>query len=149
MNIGKKGLELIKKYEGFYPKPYKDPIGIPTIGYGFTYYLPDRRKVTMQDRPLTEHQASCMLQEILKGYEKDVLRLVKVKLTQNQFDALVSFTFNLGATNLSKSTLLRKLNINPNDPTIASEFLKWNKAGGKVFNGLTKRRKEESELYFS
>lgn len=149
MNTGKKGLELIKKYEGFYPKPYKDPIGIPTIGYGFTYYLPDRRKVTMQDRPLTEHQASCMLQEILKGYEKDVLRLVKVKLTQNQFDALVSFTFNLGATNLSKSTLLRKLNVNPNDPTIAIEFLKWNKAGGKVFNGLTKRRKEESELYFS
>ena len=65
MKTGEKGLELIKSFEGFYSEPYKDPIGIPTIGYGFTYYLPDRRKVTMQDRPLTERQATCMLQEIL------------------------------------------------------------------------------------
>ncbi|MVZ65046.1 glycoside hydrolase family protein [Sphingobacterium sp. DK4209] len=149
MRTGEKGIALIKSFEGFYSKPYKDPIGIPTIGYGFTYYLPDRRKVTMQDRPLTEHQATCMLQEILKGYESDVLRLVKKSLTQNQFDALVSFTFNLGGANLSKSTLLRKVNANPNDPTIASEFVKWNKAGGKVLNGLTRRRKAEAELYFS
>lgn len=76
-----------------------------------------------------------MLKEVLKGYESDVLRLVKKPLTQNQFDALVSFTYNLGATNLSKSTLLRKLNVNPNDPSISLEFVKWNKAGGKVFRG--------------
>jgi len=149
MRTGEKGIALIKSFEGFYSKPYKDPIGIPTIGYGFTYYLPDRRKVTMQDRPLTEHQATCTLQEILKGYENDVLRLVKKPLTQNQFDALVSFTFNLGGANLGKSTLLKKLNVNPNDPSIASEFVKWNKAGGKVLNGLTRRRKAEAELYFS
>jgi len=149
MKTGEKGLALIKSFEGFYSKPYKDPIGIPTIGYGFTYYLPDRRKVTMQDRPLTEHQATCMLQEILKGYEGDVLRLVKSKLTQNQFDALVSFTFNLGGANLGKSTLLRKVNINPNDRSIREEFLKWNKAGGKVFAGLVRRRKAEADLYFS
>ena len=149
MKIGEKGLALIKSFEGFYSKPYKDPIGIPTIGYGFTYYLPDRRKVTMQDRPLTEHQATCMLQEILKGYEGDVLRLVKSKLTQNQFDALVSFTFNLGGANLIKSTLLKKVNINPNDPSIREEFAKWNKAGGKVFAGLVRRRKAEADLYFS
>ncbi|MGX1639457.1 lysozyme [Sphingobacterium sp. NPDC055431] len=149
MKTGEKGLALIKSFEGFNPKPYRDPIGVPTIGYGFTYYLPDRRKVTMQDRPLTEYQATCMLQEILKGYENDVLRLVKVPLTQNQFDALVSFTFNLGATNLGKSTLLRKLNVNPNDPSIRDEFAKWNKAGGKVFAGLVRRRKAEADLYFS
>lgn len=149
MKTGEKGLELIKSFEGFYSKPYRDPIGIPTIGYGFTYYLPDRRKVTMQDRPLTEHQATCMLQEILKGYEGDVLRLVKSKLTQNQFDALVSFTFNLGAANLAKSTLLRKVNANPNDPTIRDEFAKWRLAGGKVFAGLVRRRKAEADLYFS
>lgn len=149
MKTGEKGLELIKSFEGFYSKPYKDPIGIPTIGYGFTYYLPDRRKVTMQDRPLTEHQATCMLQEILKGYESDVLRLVKKPLTQNQFDALVSFTFNLGAANLGKSTLLKKINKNPNDPTIREEFAKWRLAGGKVFAGLVRRRKAEADLYFS
>ena len=149
MKVGEKGLALIKSFEGFYSEPYKDPIGIPTIGYGFTYYLPDRRKVTMQDRPLTEHQATCMLQEILKGYEGDVLRLVKSKLTQNQFDALVSFTFNLGAANLASSTLLKKVNANPNDPTIRDEFAKWRLAGGKVFAGLVRRRKAEADLYFS
>ncbi len=149
MKTGEKGLALIKSFEGFYSKPYKDPIGIPTIGYGFTYYLPDRRKVTMQDRPLTEHQATCMLQEILEGYEGNVLRLVRSKLTQNQFDALVSFTFNLGAANLAKSTLLKKVNINPNDPSIRDEFAKWRLAGGKVFAGLVRRRKAEADLYFS
>lgn len=148
MRIAQQGLDLIKKFEGWFSKPYLDPIGIPTIGYGFTYYLPSRKKVTMQDKSLTLQDGELMLREVLKGYEDDVLRLVKKPLTQNQFDALVSFTYNLGATNLSKSTLLLKLNANPNDKTIADEFLKWNKAGGKVFTGLTKRRKEEAELYF-
>lgn len=149
MRTGEKGIALIKSFEGFYGKPYKDPIGIPTIGYGFTYYLPDRRKVTMQDRAISEHQATCMLQEVLKGYEGDVLRLVKVSLNQNQFDALVSFAFNLGGSNLGKSTMLKKINKNPNDASIAAEFVKWNKAGGRVLNGLTRRRKAESDLYFS
>lgn len=148
MRIAQAGLDLIKKFEGWFSKPYLDPISIPTIGYGFTYYLPSRKKVTMQDKALTKEEGEIMLKEVLKGYEADVLRLVKKTLTQNQFDALVSFTYNLGATNLSKSTLLRKLNVNPNDKTIADEFLKWNKAGGKVFAGLTKRRKEEATLYF-
>lgn len=148
MKTGEKGLALIKKFEGFFPKPYKDPIGIPTIGYGVIKY-PDGKKVTMQDAALTEKQASDMLAQLLtQTYEKDVLRLVKKPLTQNQFDALVSFTYNLGGSNLGKSTLLKKVNANPNDPSIASEFVKWNLAGGKVFSGLTRRRKEEAELYF-
>lgn len=149
MEIGKKGLDLIKKFEGWFSAPYKDPIGIPTIGYGFTYYLPSRMKVTMQDKPLTKEQGEVMLKQVLKGYEGDVLRLVKKPLTQNQFDALVSFTYNLGGANLGKSTLLKKINVNPNDPTIKAEFVKWNLAGGKIYAGLTRRRKEESELYFT
>lgn len=149
MEIGKKGLDLIKKFEGWFSAPYKDPIGIPTIGYGFTYYLPSRKKVTLQDKPLTKEQGEVMLKQVLKVYEGDVLRLVKKPLTQNQFDALVSFTYNLGGANLSKSTLLKKINVNPNDPTIKAEFVKWNLAGGKIYAGLTRRRKEESELYFT
>ncbi|WP_282628813.1 lysozyme [Empedobacter sedimenti] len=148
MNTGKKGLELIKKYEGFFAKPYLDPIGIPTIGYGATYY-PNKVKVTMKDKPLTEKEASDLLVQMLKVYENQVALLVTKPINQNQFDALVSFTYNLGATNLSKSTLLKKVNKNPNDPTIANEFMQWVNAGGKKFNGLVKRRKDEAALYFS
>lgn len=148
MRLGSKGLDLIKLFEGFYSKPYLDPIGIPTIGYGATYY-PNKKKVTMQDKPITEKEATELLKTMLISYENDVKRLVKSKLTQNQFDALVSFTYNLGSTNLSKSTLLKKLNVNPNDKSIREEFMKWNKAGGKVFNGLKRRRNAEANLYFS
>lgn len=148
MKISEKGLALIKKYEGFYSKPYLDPIGIPTIGYGATYY-PNKVKVTMKDKAISEKEASELLKSMLTSYENDVERLVKKNISQNQFDALVSFTYNLGGSNLSKSTLLKKINVNPNDKSIANEFLKWNKAGGKVFNGLTKRRQDESNLYFS
>lgn len=148
MRTSKLGLDLIKKYEGWKPAPYLDPIGIPTIGYGFTYYLPSRKKVSMSDRPLSLQEGESMLIEVLKGYEGDVKRLVKSKLNQNQFDALVSFTYNLGGANLAKSTLLKKINANPNDPSIRLEFEKWKYAGGKVFAGLEKRRKEEADLYF-
>lgn len=147
MKLGSKWLELIKSFEGFYSKPYLDPIGIPTIGYGATYY-PNKKKVTMKDKPLTEKEASDLLKEMMTNYENDVKRLVKRELNQNQFDALVSFTYNLGSTNLGKSTLLKKVNANPCDKTIKDEFLKWNKAGGKVLNGLTRRRNAEAELYF-
>ena len=147
MRLGSKGLELIKSFEGFYSKPYLDPIGIPTIGYGATYY-PNKKKVTMKDKPLTEKEASDLLKEMMVTYENDVKRLVKRELNQNQFDALVSFTYNLGSANLGKSTLLKKVNANPCDKTIKDEFLKWNKAGGKVLNGLTIRRNAEAELYF-
>lgn len=147
MRLGSKGLELIKSFEGFYSKPYLDPIGIPTIGYGATYY-PNKKKVTMKDKPLTEKEASDLLKEMMVTYENDVKRLVKRELNQNQFDALVSFTYNLGSANLGKSTLLKKVNANPCDKTIKDEFLKWNKAGGKVLNGLTRRRNAEAELYF-
>ena len=147
MRLGSKGLELIKSFEGFYSKPYLDPIGIPTIGYGATYY-PNKKKVTMKDKPSTEKEASDLLKEMMVTYENDVKRLVKRELNQNQFDALVSFTYNLGSANLGKSTLLKKINANPCDKTIKDEFLKWNKAGGKVLNGLTRRRNAEAELYF-
>lgn len=149
MKIGQKGLQLIKDFEGWYSRPYLDPVGIPTIGYGFTYYLPGRRRVTMQDMPLTRAAGDRMLADILSYYENDVLRLVKRPLRQQQFDALVSFAYNLGATNLNKSTLLKKINMDPEDKRIADEFMKWDKAGGKVLSGLVRRRAAEAKLYFS
>lgn len=149
MKASNKALELIKKYEGFFSRPYLDPVKIPTIGYGVIKY-PNGKRVTMKDPAITEKQASDMLLELLnQTYVPELNKLLKTSVNQNQFDALVSFIYNLGGASLGKSTLLKKINANPNDPSIAAEFVKWNKAGGKVLNGLTKRRKEEYELYFS
>lgn len=148
MKTSKKGLDLIKKYEGFVSKPYLCPAQIPTIGYGATHYG-NGKKVTMKDPAIDEEHASCLLNNMIISYENSVKMLVQKPISQNQFDALVSFTYNLGAANLSKSTLLKKLNADPNDKSIKNEFLKWNKAGGKELNGLTRRRHEEALLYFS
>ena len=145
---GQLGLNLIRKFEGFYAKPYLCPAGIPTIGYGATYY-PNGKRVTLQDAAITEQQAEEMLVSMLKTYEQSVDSFTRDDINQNQFDALVSFAYNLGAKNLQGSTLLKKVNANPNDFAIELEFLKWNKAAGKVLSGLTKRRQEEADLYFS
>lgn len=147
IKTGKAGIDLIKEFEGFRSKPYLDAVGVPTIGYGATHYA-DGRKVKMTDKPITEAEASILLQDMLKQYEKAVLDNVTSKINQNQFDALVSFTYNLGVANFKKSTLLKKVNANPMDLTISHEFLRWNRAGGKVLAGLTRRRKAEAELYF-
>jgi len=145
---GPKGIELIKKFEGFESKPYKCPAGIPTIGYGATFY-PDGKKVSMTDQPINEAQGTELLKSMLVSFEKYVDSYCRDDINQNQFDALVSFAYNLGPANLKSSTLLKKVNANPNDPTIKDEFLKWTKAGGKVLQGLVKRRAAEAELYFS
>lgn len=146
--IGAKGLSLIKQFEGLLLKPYKCPAGIPTIGYGATYY-PSGLKVTMNDKAITEGQASTMLMNMLKTYEKSVDSFCRDDINQNQFDALVSFSYNVGVNALKNSTLLKKVNKDPSDPTIRAEFMKWNKAGGKVLKGLTNRRIAEANLYES
>lgn len=148
MKISKKGIELIKKYEGFSKIPYVCPAGVPTIGYGNTFYN-DGKKVTMADKPITEAQAEQLLVVLVDSFADKVTKLLKQQLNENQFNAVVCFAYNVGTGALAKSTLLKKINANPNDKTIRDEFLKWNKAGGKVLNGLVKRRLEESELYFT
>lgn len=148
MRASKTGVSIIKKYEGFSAAPYLCPAGVPTIGYGNTFY-PDGRKVSMSDSKLTEVQATQMLILLVDSFSEKVDKLIKTQLNQNQFDSLVSFAYNVGVGNLQKSTLLKKVNTNPNDKSIRDEFLKWNKAGGKVLNGLVKRRLEESDLYFT
>jgi lysozyme len=143
-----KGFELIKRFEGLSLKPYLCPASIPTIGYGNTYY-PNGKKVTLQDEPITQSIADKLLESLLPPYEKAVDSFCRDDISQSQFDALCSFAYNVGIGNLQKSTLIKKVNTNPSDPTIKDEFLKWNKEAGKVLAGLTKRRQAESDLYFS
>jgi lysozyme len=144
---GTAGIEMIKFFEGFRSAPYKCPAGIPTIGYGATFY-PDGKKVTMADKAITEQEGTALLQNMLVSFEKYVDSYCVDTITQNQFDALVSFAYNLGPANLKSSTLLKKVNANPEDETIHLEFMKWVKAGGKTLKGLVRRREAESQLYF-
>ena len=139
---------MIKSFEGFVGKPYKCPAGIPTIGYGATFY-PDGKKVTMTDAVLTEEKATELLSHMLISFEKYVDSYCVDTITQNQFDALVSFAYNLGPANLKASTLLKKVNANPADESIRLEFMKWVKAGGKTLKGLVRRREAEANLYFT
>ena len=148
MKIDKKGLSLIAEFEGLSLKPYKCSAGVPTIGYGSTYYE-NGIKVNMSDVPITKQRAEQLLQHTADRFASKVANLIKNPVTQNQFNALVSFAFNVGSGALASSTLLKLVNINPNDAMIAKEFLRWNKAGGKPIQGLTNRRIKESALYFT
>jgi lysozyme len=143
-------LRLIKQFEGLRLNAYLDQVGIPTIGYGNTTYT-DGAKVNMGDK-ITRDKADAMLFFTLENFGKKVDELVKTNVSQNQFDALCSFAYNVGVGALGKSTLLKKVNQNPDDPTIELEFLKWNKGriSGQLvpLNGLTKRRQAEADFYF-
>lgn len=148
MKLDDNGYKLISGFEGISVVPYLCKAKIPTIGYGNTYY-PSGIKVTMNDKPISLATASWMFRTIADRFAADVDKLIKANINQNQFNAIASLAYNIGIAGLAKSTLLKKVNINPSDPTIANEFAKWNKAGGKVVNGLTKRRAVEAKLYFS
>ena len=141
------GLALIKKYEGLRLSAYLCPASVVTIGYGTTRY-PNGKKVLLGEKLSGEKEATQLLLSTLEPYESAVNKHL-TNLNQCQFDALVSFAYNVGTGALIKSTLLKKAKANPNDPSILDEFLRWNKGGGKVLNGLNNRRKEEANLYFS
>ena len=145
MKASHKLIELLKQYEGFSAKPYKDIAGVWTIGYGSTHY-PNSRVVTELDSPLTEQAAALLIFNTIGQYENAVNHLVTVKLTQNQFDSLVSFTYNLGIQALRGSNLLKLLN-NGNYKAAANEFPKWVHSAGKVVAGLVKRRLSEKNLF--
>ena len=148
MILNNKGYLLITNHEGLRLKPYLCPAKIPTIGYGNTYYT-DGKRVTLLDKEITKQQAFDMFKEVANRFAKRVDELVTSNINQNQFNALVSFAYNVGTGNFASSTLLKKVNRNPDDLSIKDEFLRWNKAGGKVINGLTNRRNEEANIYFS
>lgn len=146
MQTSDKGIALIKQFEGCKLTAYQDSVGVWTIGYGWTQ--PVDGKQVRAGMAIKQETAERLLKTGLVSYESDVSRLVKVGLTQGQFDALVSFAYNLGARSLSTSTLLRRINAG-DYAGAADEFLRWNKAGGKVLNGLTRRREAERALFLS
>lgn len=135
------GLRLIRRFEGFSAVPYLCPAGYLTVGYGHVVKNPDAFR-----QPITEDEATEILAVDVETAERAVLRLISVPLTDGQFDALVSFTFNLGAGALQRSTLRRKINREDHEDATA-EFLRWVWAGGRKLNGLIRRRQAEAALY--
>ena len=140
-------INLIKLFEGFRSKAYKCSAGVSTIGFGNTFYE-NGTKVNLNDPEITVERGEELLKFILRSFEQYVDSYCRDDISQQNFDALVSFCYNVGPANLKSSTLLKKVNINPIDESIRLEFAKWNKGGGKILQGLVKRRKAESDLYF-
>lgn len=146
LEISPAGIALIKKWEGWYPKAYKDPVGVWTIGWGTTGIE------ARPGRTITKKQGDAFLKEELDEVADQVRAAVKIALTQHQFDALVSFTYNVGIGNLKRSTLLRLIN-RGNFIGAAGQFARWNKARDRATNayitlrGLTNRRRDEALLF--
>jgi lysozyme len=146
MELSDKGAEDLKGSEGFRSQPYPDGEGVPTIGFGSTFYENGTR-VTLKDAPITKERALQIFKVTLKQYTSAVDKNVTVPLTQNEFDALVEFTYNVGVDAFKGSTLLKLLNAGAPKNQVAAQFLRWNKDEGKVVPGLTNRRKRESTKF--
>lgn len=147
--IGAAGLSLVKQFEGYEPKWYPDPAHgwkVPTIGYGHTDSAGEPKYASTKAIVLTEEQATEILRKDMQKYADAVSKAVKAPLTDNQFDALVSWCYNVGPGAVAKSTLVRKLNAG-DYASVPSELAKWNKAGGKTLKGLTRRRAAEAALF--
>ena len=140
METSQNGLELIKKHEGLKLKAYLCPANVWTIGYGHT-------RTARQGMVISEQQAEDLLKSDLDISEKVVKH--SGNYNQNQFDALVSFVFNVGSGAFKSSTLLKKIKAGAPESEIRHQFSRWNKANGKELAGLTKRRQDEADLYFS
>tara|TARA_B110001452_G_C15207901_1_gene419006 strand:+ start:528 stop:971 length:444 start_codon:yes stop_codon:yes gene_type:complete len=139
MKTSEEGISLIKKFEGCKLEAYLDAVDVPTIAYGRT------KDVKIGDI-CTQQQAEDWLEEELVEYEGYVNEAVKVELTQPQFDSLVSWTYNLGPSNLNRSSMLRVLNASDYD-NVPEQIMRWNKAGGRVLAGLVRRREAEAEMF--
>lgn len=145
MKLSNKGYEFLGKEEGLRLTAYQDSVGVWTIGYGNTFYE-DGSKVKQGDR-ITKERAMELFRSIVKRFEAGVNKTITRELNANQFDALVSLAYNIGVAAFSKSTVAKRVNANPCDPSIRDAFLMWRNAGGKPI--LLNRRKREYELYRS
>jgi len=154
MKMSENGLELLKEWEGFKLRMYKDSAGLPTIGVGHLITKSEQAsgQITIEGvavayaNGLTDQQVLDLLSQDVKPAEQAVTNGVKVALNQNQFDALVSFTFNVGNGAFNGSTLLKVLN-QGNYSQVPDQLRRWNKAGGQVVQGLVNRRQNEINLW--
>lgn len=142
--INKAGIDLIKSFEGLKLTAYLDIVGIPTIGYGSTENI--SKQDVLNKRTISEVEAENLLAKDIEKFESAVEKSVVIPINDNQFSALVCFSYNVGAGALQKSTLLKMLN-NGDISSAAEQFLRWNKAGGKEVAGLTRRRQAERSLF--
>jgi lysozyme len=147
MKVSQVGIKLIQTFESCRLQAYQDSKAIWTIGWGNTQYENGIR--VKKGDVLTQQRADELFATILISFEYGVNKRVGASVTQGMFDALVSFSYNLGLGNLDKSTLLKKVNANPLDATIRTEFMKWVNKGSSFEKGLTRRRKAEADLYFT
>jgi lysozyme len=142
-----RGVNFIVNEESIVLKPYRDSVGIATIGVGSTMWENGER-VKMTDKPITKERALSLFRTTLATYERAVWSLTRDDINQNQFDALVSICYNIGVNGFRSSTLLKRVNANPNDPTIKEAFEMWSIAGSDK-KALLPRRRREAALYFS
>lgn len=141
-----KGIQFLINEEGLVKRPYLDQVGVPTIGIGSTYWE-NGSKVKMTDAPITTERAIQLFRNTLKGYELAVYSMTRDDINHNQFDALTSFTYNVGTNGFKISELVKKVNQDKDDPKIQQAFEAWKNAGGKPI--LLARRKREAALYFT
>lgn len=141
--MSENGIKHLMQSEGVRLKPYLDSVGIPTIGVGNTFYE-DGSRVKMTDHPITEKRAMELFKWVLRQFELTVYTNTRDDINQNQFDALVSFTYNVGQQAFKKSTLLRRINARASDQSIENAFMMWNKP-----KEIIGRRKREVKLYFT
>lgn len=137
---------ICRRFEGLYLKPYLCPAGVPTIGYGATFYQ-DGKKVSLRDKPITREQAEDLLMYHLKQYFlKEVLLLCYTLDTECKAASILDFAFNVGLGNLKSSTLRKRI-LSKNWEDVPNQLMRWNKAQGKVLKGLTLRREAEKVLF--
>jgi lysozyme len=147
MKINQKGIDLLHEFEGCRLESYLCPAKAWTIGWGNTRYE-DGSSVKKGD-VITRERADELFLKILEIFENGVSKRVKLPINENQFSALVCFSYNVGLGNFGNSTLLKLINEDPGNPEIRNQFMRWSRANGQVLNGLTRRRKAEADLYFS
>ena len=153
MKISDKGLRLIQEFESFEANPYLDSARVWTIGYGSTYY-PNGKKVTGKDKPINRLYGETIQKNVIENDFEPVINellekeIVSGFITQNMYDAILSLTYNIGASGFKRSSVLRLLKQGDKE-NASNALLLWNKSGGKVLKGLVNRRKKERELFLS